>query len=466
VKNKKILLLVIAVILLIPLFIVIRSQAGKPASTNTLPVSVSRMPPTDIFIVPFIPATATVTPTFVLPTAAPVVANGKEPPPCTFPLAQIKTVASAPDNYTFSEPKVVLTAVKGNIYYIDEWVPNNKQILMTEVLYNNAKKIDGGSPEAIELFNPETGEVKVYASRRLTFEPPLWQPVLNAVVYPIINYFDINQQTGTYKFSRQLWVSYGNPDNAQMLVDKLPMLPIVIKPGGSETVYLSDKELIKLDKSLNDLSIVPIEPARWDYARRQGDETPIIYEMAWQSGTSLIFLYNNGSSGEGGYTFILNADTGQVCELKFGGWAITAHWSSDGRYLAILRAKEYYFPIHTSDLTVLDTTTGTLTSLDVMPQDMAQHYVNDFIWAPDNRHLLVLARAILSQDNQGKGDIQILYLVDFLSGQSVNIIPTYKTRLNSSQIMAWSPDGTKLVIRCPVPGVDRLCLISVQRAGQ
>jgi hypothetical protein len=133
VKNKKILLLVFAAILLIPLVIVIWSQAGKPASANTSPVPGSSVPPTRMVVNP---AVATATPTLVLPTAAPGVANGKEPPPCTFPLAQITAAASAPANYTFSEPKVMLTAPKGNYYHIIQWLPDNQQVLITEDLLN------------------------------------------------------------------------------------------------------------------------------------------------------------------------------------------------------------------------------------------------------------------------------------------------------------------------------------------
>ena len=95
-------LLIIALILLIPLLFA--SCATKPTPVVSA-TAVSSEPPTQAST-----ETPMDTPTAASSTAAPVVVNGQEPPPCTFPLAQINTVASAPENYAFSEPKVVLTA--------------------------------------------------------------------------------------------------------------------------------------------------------------------------------------------------------------------------------------------------------------------------------------------------------------------------------------------------------------------
>lgn len=210
---------------------------------------------------------------------------------------------------------------------------------------------------------------------------------------------------------------------------------------------------------------VPFDPTQWDYAKSRRNALPVSYKMVWQPG----FLYNNGSINEmGGYTFILDADTGRVCKLNFGGWADRAQWSSDGRYLAIVRLVDYSFPIGSSDLTVLDTTTGKLYTIGVIPQG-GEHYVHDFAWAPDNRHLLVLGSVPPSQDaGHGATLHHALYLVDFVSGQSDQILPEYKMFFADGAPMnnfAWSPDGSKLLIRCPYLA-DRICLISVQATRQ
>jgi len=443
VKGLLEVLLIIGLILIIPLFFAIKSRANPQVAPNT--------------VVPTVP--------MVEQNTEPLAAvTPKQPPQCTFPLIQMTTTESVPEEYTFSEPQVVLTAPKGNVYNIIQWLPDNQQVLMTEDLRNNFVMGNDNSPQqSINLYNPVTSESKVYAIRSETQEHPSWQPELNAVVYPVMNFYLIDRKNHIAKFTRQIWVSYGNPDNAQMLADNLPQLPVAIKPGGSETVYLSDKKISKLDKSLKKVPSAFFDPDQWDYAQGRRNNMPVAYEMAWQPGTSLIFLYSKGYMGGGGYTFILDADTGQVCELNFGGWASGAHWSLDGRYLAIGRATNS----HPADLTLLDTTTGNLTTLGGAPQGIdGQLYLNDFIWAPDNHHLLAIGSVISSQGKQGINTNQGLYLVDIVSGQSIDITPKDNFYTNSPQSMAWSPDGSKLAIRCPTMEVDRICFISVQRTGQ
>jgi Tol biopolymer transport system component len=163
---------------------------------------------------------------------------------------------------------------------------------------------------------------------------------------------------------------------------------------------------------------------------------------------------------------LLDANTGHVCELSFGGWADVVHWSSDGRYLAIVRATEYYLPIHSSDLIVLDTVTGNLTKLNITPSDIdGQHYVDDFAWAPDNRHLLAIGH--VRSQNRSLPVIAGLYLVDFISGTSVPILPASTFYASSGQNnLAWSPDGSKLLILCPTMQEEHVCFVSVQRTGQ
>jgi dipeptidyl aminopeptidase/acylaminoacyl peptidase len=392
----------------------------------------------------------------------PTATSTLQPPQCTFPLAQTEYTEPEPEEYTFSEPQVVLTAAQGNSYNIVQWLPDNQQVLMTEELRNNPDGL-----ESIRLYDPVTGETKVYAIRPITHEPPSWQPELNAIVYPVMNYFDIDNQAGTYKFTRQLWVSYGNPDTAQMLDDNLAQLPLMIDPGGSELIYLSDKKISKRDGSLNGLPSVPFDSAQLDYAEERRGNHPVTYKMAWQPGTSLIFLYSEGAMGGGGYTFILDIDTGHVCELNLGGWALEARWSSDGRYLAIIRVREYAFPFPTSDLTLLDTVTGKLNTLDVTPQEIEQHSVDDFVWAPDGRHIFAIGSAIFSQNSQGEHDIHGMYLIDTVSGQSVPVAPDYQIYVYpADNNLAWSPDGSKVVVRCPTDAGNRICFIPVRKTRQ
>jgi hypothetical protein len=313
--------------------------------------------------------------------------------------------------------------------------------------------------ESINLYNPGTGKSKVYALRTLTSEPPAWLPSLNAVVYPTLNYTSYGPGNFNPTFTRQVWVSYGDPKATQKLADNLSQFPFGVKPDGSEMIFHSDNRLARLDKSMKIISPVSFNPTQWDYAKERRNSLPVSFQMAWQPGTSLVFLYSAGIMGGGGYTFILNVDTGRVCELNIEGWAAAgARWSSDGRYLAIGRAATS----HPADITLLDTETGKLTTLTGVPQGInGQLYINDLIWTPDNYHLLAVGRVITSQYSQNGNNSQGLYLVDIVSGQSVEITFADKFYTNSSQSMAWSPDGSKLVVRCPTLTIDQICFIPV-----
>ncbi|MFZ5908887.1 MAG: WD40 repeat domain-containing protein [Chloroflexota bacterium] len=388
----------------------------------------------------------------------PTATSTLQPPQCTFPLAGTTMEESKPEEYTFSEPRVLLTAAQGNPYSIAQWLPDSQQVLIIEKQYDIPDRC-----ELIKLYNPETGESKVYAIRPITHEPPFWQPELKAVVYPVMKYFDvIDRNTGINKFTRQIWVSYGNPDTAQMLADNLPQLPFAISPDGSELVYLSDEQLSRRDKSLKELAPVPADIAQWDYAKERRSNQPVSYSMSWRPDTSLIFLYSKGYEGGGGYTFVLNANTGHICELNLGGWVSRARWSSDGRYLAIGRVTGPYPAV----LTILDATTGELTTLIGTPQGSdGQLYLYDFVWAPDSRHLLAIGIVTSIQNTQDENNTPGLYLVDIASGQSIHVSPEYKSYVSSQDNnFAWSPDSSKLIIRCPSQTVDQICIIPVQRA--
>jgi Tol biopolymer transport system component len=275
-----------------------------------------------------------------------------------------------------------------------------------------------------------------------------------------MNYFDVDRKNQTYKLIRQIWVSYGKPGTARILADNLPQLYIAFKPDSGEILYLADEKIFKLDNILKNLPPVDFDPTQWNYATPYKDDVYVQHEMAWQPNTSLIFLFSHDYWGRGGYTFILNADTGQVCELDFGGWATEAHWSSNGRYLAIGRATKF----HPTDLALLDTITGKLTTLNNAPKnEYGQRYLNGFTWAPDNRHLVAIGGVLAPKIGQDNHNVQGLFLIDIDSVQSKMITFAENFYTNSPQSMIWSPNGSKLVFRCPTKEVDRLCFISVRK---
>jgi dipeptidyl aminopeptidase/acylaminoacyl peptidase len=435
-RNKKGLLealVVIGLILLIPLFFTMRTTAEQNAA-----------PP--------------------LPTVANAPADSnalapKQPPACTFPLAQTTTAETPPENYTFSEPQVVLTAGSDDATIsVIEWLPDNQRVLITQEFRSNAE-------QNIELFNPQTGEKQVYATRHANDKRPKWLPELDAVIYPAMNILKEDKVNHRFTATRQALTSQGDPKNPHLIEDNLSDSTIGVNPDNGQIVFLSDKHISKKKASLESLPSIAFDPIRWHY-RPMGMGLPPSFDMAWRPGSSQIFLYSDGNTN-GGYTFLLDSNTGDVCELNFEGWAGVGRWSSDGRYLAITRSTDHY-PIMSSDLAVLDTATGNVHTMQLTPQDMiGRHYVGDFAWAPDNIHLLAIGYILpfpptgrLYDEDKFSG----LYLVDFILGQGVHVVPEHKFFAGwPGANIAWSPDGAKLLIGCPANDVLRLCFLSVQK---
>jgi dipeptidyl aminopeptidase/acylaminoacyl peptidase len=267
-----------------------------------------------------------------------------------------------------------------------------------------------------------------------------------------------------FRFTRQVRISYGNPDDTQLLADNLPQYPIVVKPDGSQMAYLLDKQLFRLDIALKALTPISFDRKRWDYLH-ENDNTIEVYKMAWRPNSTQIFLYNHAIDGLG-YTYILDTDTGRLCNLNFGGWAKATHWSPNGRYLAIIRAQGAV-PIGLADVTVLDTTTGNFYTLKVAESEIkGGYFVQDIAWAPDNRHLLFTVETAYSQSTYTYSGL--LYLDDFISGQSERILSSYEFNIDAgSTNLAWSLDGSKLLMNCPTSeGVKQVCLIPVQTGVQ
>jgi hypothetical protein len=457
--------ILICVILLIPLFFAVKSLARQqglepsPVPTKTAVTNPAGMTPT----VGGAPAQVSVATAELTP-----VAHGKQPPACTFPLENITVPESIPEDYSFSAPQVILSVTKGDIYNIIDWLPDNQQVLMTHDLRNNVKnESDQLLHQTIELYNPIAGKTKVYAIRHYDEALPFWQTALNAVIYPELNYSGIDNTTNQLKFSRQLWISRGSPQTAQKLADNLTQSPLAVRPDGKSMIFRSNTGISQMDNALKSKAALSVDLNQWDYRTLNRNQIPVTFEMAWQPGTAMVFLYSNGSVRlGGGYTYILNTDTGNVCELNLNGWAIRAHWSSDGRYLAIIRSDISVSAVDSTELEILDSITGTVVSVTVTPIDMVgKHSVDDFIWAPDNRHLVAFGSVLPSQDPSQYYKIRPnLYLVDFITNQSNQLFPDYPSFFADGlpwNNLAWSPDGTKLLIRCPSNELDRFCLISV-----
>ncbi len=407
-------------------------------------------------------------PTTIQPTATLVPKTNSYLPICSFPLQQTAMVESPPEKYTFVEPKVVFT--DENQPKIVDWLPDSQNvIIMQKTLIDIGIN---GYQETIELFNPETQKIQIYAMRRDGEGMPAWNPELNAIVYPdtkiIVNDTDILKS----QFFSQLKISYGNPDETQLLADDLLAHSITVKPDGSQIVYYkNDKELVNkffshmiFDGSLQAEKLIPVNLVQ--------DETYSVntYETVWRLGTSQMFFYSKVSPTD--HTILFDVNYGQACKISFNGWVYFARWSPNGRYLAVIKSPSPQSSTWADyNLSVLDGLTGNFYQIDekkLAPAEMKdwRHIVSNFSWAPDNRHLIVMGTA----DFIGTGEhnyVNKLYLVDFISGGVDNLFPSYEFNIAwKGTGLAWSPDGLKLLADCPTEEQGRLCLFAVKRATQ
>jgi len=409
-------------------------------------------------------------PTTIQPTAnlAPEINNYL--PICTFPLQQTVMVESPPEKYTFAEPKVVFTdELQPEIV---DWLPDSQNaIIMPKTLIDLGIN---GYQETIELFNPETQKIQIYAIRRDSEGMPAWNPELNAIVYPntkiIVNDTDILKS----QFFSQLKISYGNPDETQLLVDDLLAHSITVKPDGSQIIYYkNDEELVNkffsrmiFDGSLQAEKLLSINLAQ--------DEIYSVntYETVWRLGTSQMFFYSNVSPTDQAILFDINYGR-PPCTISFNGWVYFARWSPNGKYLAVIKSPSSHTSLWASyNLSILDGLTGNFYQIDskkMVPEEMKEccrHIVSNFSWAPDNRHLIVMGTA----DFAGTGEhnpINKLYLVDSISGDVDDLFPSYKFNIAwKGTGLAWSPDGLKLLADCPTEEQGQLCLFAVKSTAQ
>ena len=429
----------------------------------------------------------------------PIVTTAKEPPACTFPLAQSSTMGSVPENYAFSNPKLVLPNTSTGGLYLYQWLPDNQRILVGS---ESATPSDTG--QSIELFNPQTGDTKIVGSRPSFYpEPPVWVASLNAVVYPNTvslspATFDSNGMAivpPSSDYRRQLWISRGNQANAQPVENAQVTVSndhrsrvgsaftVAVNSDGSQIAYFDETgtqlQVRKaLQGSLGNAQSSTFDATRWDYRRPANTNLPMALQVAWRPNSTQLFLYSSIQTG--GYTFLLDIQSGQICELNLFGkddpndsrksWAMSAHWSPNGQYLAVIRTKGPPI-IDFSDLIVLDAQTGKLYQTDATKltpsgvNSQGNHYISDIAWAPDNIHLAAIGR--VDYPTSGGNSMQVvdrLFLLNFLTGQSVQVSSAEigpNIGNNQTQLL-WSVDGSQLMAQCP----KGLCLLSVQKSIQ
>ena len=112
------------------------------------------------------------------------------------------------------------------------------------------------------------------------------------------------------------------------------------------------------------------------------------------------------------------------------------------------------------DLTLLDTSDGSIRHLD-----LGHQYLASLSWAPDSRHLVVLAEA----ERGERANQYDVYIVDTVTGKWRQVLKGHKFMFSGVYGVAWSPTGKEIALACPVVDPSsgtiaegRLCIISVE----
>ncbi len=400
-----------------------QSQGQQGESPTSSPIAVTMTPSAPNQVA----NSATVTPTETLP---PLCTFGGEDAPAT--------TDSMLDAYVFSEPQVVLThkvAIK-----IIEWLPDNRHLLIKRQIS------DQTSREYVEIFDTQTGEIQRYGETRYSGTEPVWLQAEQAVAY--ID-FTLDDQ-------RTLYISRGG-DAIEQAATNIASRHLARMSDGRQVIYFiaTDRgqpqvfDLTQVQTTALQVNLhLPVEETAMPDYKAQ-------YQIAPHPDGNQIAFYNNSAF------YLADTANERVCEIdlgEYGGrkhWALSAHWSPDGRYLAaFVVIGEPIVPfIH---LTLVDMLTGEQRLVDI-----DNDHLYALAWSPNSRDFLLLAQDP-ETDHQHK-----LYLVDAVTGDTRPVLENSSFINSGFKGVAWSQTG-QIALTCPTimpvsPTIaeGQLCIITI-----
>jgi hypothetical protein len=308
-------------------------------------------------------ATETTSTALDLPTAEPLPQGypGPElllnqPPSCKFSDASATEKPPFQDTQ-FSEPELLLP---GNAEII-QTLPDNRRVLLMR--WGLEQK--GYSFETLDF---TTGETYVYAHELENPYSVAWLDDTQAIAFV---------ERTTDPPETKMWLSNGDPENVQMVMDDLRILD-TDKPL-PPTVPAELVQQLRPEK--------PVDFTQWRYNKFSDNER--YAEISQNVGLSWVVNPSGTQVAVYGFPWLFLADTQtyQPCEVDIrklspserygaGMHAIRAEWSADGRFLAMLVEPEHYGNLLTfANLAVLDTMTGAW-----YESRFDFEYVADFAW--------------------------------------------------------------------------------------
>jgi Tol biopolymer transport system component len=371
--------------------------------------------------------------------------------------------AFALDDFTFSEPQVLMTAT--HQIMVHSWLPDNRRVLVSYLTH--IEPLPGMPPfkEHIGLVDIKERMLSVFAERDdFQNPPPVWLQSQNAVFFSEV--IKPDPQNRPEDYSIRLSFSRGDPKKLELVAEHLPGRSLAASPSDDRIVYTAANYLRVFSASRKE-----DHPVLTRVRREKGQETRIAlgersYQSAWRPGSDQVVLYDQGVYGLTEQTLLVDVTSGDTCKIDLPGWTGAAQWSPNGRYLGLLQFLGQIGNAYTSNLVILDTSSGEKYILKAaQPGDKGPHFIKDLAWAPDNQHLAIVDEYWNDQASENSDGMvtRQLFLLDFIQNTKKQIFPSNKFGEGyTGEILAWSPDGLNIVIRCPGGKTKGLCLISVK----
>ena len=420
------------VVVLTTTFWNLRGESQPGSSLFQSPIETPTQPP--------YPPPATPTPSGP-PATPPVVPTPV--PPCTFAGKSAPAEPGPPlETYQFAEPRVVLTHTSA--IGIAGWLPDGQRLLIT-------KEIPGTNRQVIEIFNARTGEEFVYAERLSLTGPPVWLSSPESVVFidSTVEEGDVlrlsDKSGGPVETLR---TNLASPYLAADSAGKKVAILLRDQAARPAVMDLLEKRVQLFDVELPLSSIGTLEST---------------YHATWNPKENQVAFYNDSG------LYLFDAASERACQVALGlaglgergpRWAYLAKWSPNGRYLAMITTSGR-FPLEFSELTILDTVTGDLRT--VQPKrhlHSGKYYVLDIDWAPDSTTIAARVAVTMKEGVVYDG----LYLMSASGIRQERQLPELTfTGASAGLSLSWSSNEKYLVLNCPTSDEGRLCQIAVTK---
>ena len=348
--------------------------------------------------------------------------------PAPTPASPLPTPTPNPDltldDYSFGEPRVVMTSPFASLAVLD-WLPDNRRAIIMP-----------GESFEIQTLDVTTGVTVTYGNIGPTYPHAVWLEAAQKMAFRsaagrtrLLLSDGINEPAiVTHGNFRQSLAGHGNK--------------VMVLNEGAESPLLFDGDS-------NSLPVPPINLLAYGLNTPMRPYGP---EICWHPFEDRVAMFDIGGllifdllTGEV-QDFDLNDNDIQVqfTERFSGGpfWAVNGEWSPDGQNIAFKLVLGMPTPFFKQSwLVILNPASHEVTSIP-LPFEV----LLDLAWAPNSRQLLVVGKERIS----GKEGDANIFLAD-VSTNEVRLLDQFSTSAlggYGGYTLAWSPDGYRLVYRC------------------